>query len=264
MEFHGGRLPPIPSMPRLRLSAFLRPSELPAPPAQVDYVSRVADWPMYLNDRIGDCTCAGAAHIIEGVSTYGTGTTEKVADTDVLTAYEAVSGYDPKTGSGDNGAVMQNVLSYWRKTGIAGHRVRAFAQVDHTNLDELHNALAIFGALYVGINFPDSAMTQFEQHQPWDVVAGARIEGGHAINAGWYDADAATWRIVTWGAVQDMTQAFWDSYVEEAWAVITPEWLNAAGTSPTGLDLGALAIAFGELTGESNPFVTSSGPANAA
>jgi len=252
MKFHGGRLPPIPSKPRLRLAKYLAAEEVT--PSSVDYLSQVESWPMYLNDRIGDCTCAGAAHIIEAESTYGQGRTALVSDQDVLTAYQAVSGYDPETGRNDNGAVMQNVLSYWRKSGIGGHRILAFAEVDHDNLEQLHAALATFGSIYLGIHCPESAMTQFNEGKPWDVVLGSRIEGGHAINAGWYDAEAANWKIVTWGAVQEMTQAFWDAYVEEAWVVIAPEWLNETGRSPGGLDLQALGADFATLTGEANPF----------
>lgn len=252
MEFHGGRRPPTPSQPRLRLARYL--AATPSAPLTVDYLSDVATWPVYLNDRIGDCTCAGAAHIIEAESTYGRGSTDLVTDRDVLTAYEAVSGYDPKTGRNDDGAVMQQVLSYWRKTGIGGHTILAFAEVDHRNLDLLHAAMATFGSLYIGIHVPESAMTQFHEGKPWDVVLGSRIEGGHAINAGWYDAEAGLWKIVTWGAVQEMTQAFWDAYVEEAWVVIAPEWLSTAGTSPNGLDLHALGADFSRLTGEPNPF----------
>ena len=170
-------------------------------------------------------------------------------------AYEAVSGYNPATGQNDNGARMQDVLSYWRKTGIAGHKILAFAQVDDTNVSLLDTALATFGALYVGINFPGSAMTQFNQGKPWDVVPGATIEGGHAIHVGSYDpAGPVGWKLVTWGAIQGMTQAFWDRYVEEAWIVITPEWLNTNGTSPAGLDLHGLGEDLAALTGEPNPF----------
>ncbi len=252
MKFHGGRLPPTPSQPRLTLGKYF--AAAPTAPPSVDYLTDVASWPMYLNDRIGDCTCAGAAHIIEAESTYGRGSTDTVTDNDVLAAYEAVSGYDPSTGRNDNGAVMQNVLSHWRKNGIGGHKILAFAEVDHDNVGQLHAAMATFGSLYIGIHFPESAMTQFNEGKPWDVVLGSRIEGGHAINAGWYDSEAGAWKIVTWGAVQEMTQAFWDTYVEEAWVVIAPEWLNEAGRSPGGLDLHALGDDFATLTGEPNPF----------
>ena len=256
-EFKGGRLPPDPSKPRLMLSRYLSP----APALQrVDYLSKVASWPMYLNDKIGDCTCAGIGHVLEAESTYGRGATVTVSDDDVLATYEAVSGYNPATGANDNGARMQDVLAYWRKTGIAGHQILAFAQVDQKSVAQLDAGLATFGSLYVGINFPESAMTQFSHGQPWDVVPDATIEGGHAIHVGYYGPDdEVNWKLVTWGAVQGMTQRFWDEYVEEAWVVITPEWLSANGTSPGGLDLTALGKDLADLTGEPDPFQVPAG-----
>lgn len=251
-DFKLGRLPNDPSKPRLALGKFLKTTQ--EYPEQRDWISQVTSWPMYLNDRIGDCTCATVGHIIQEVSTYGQGSTITITDDDVLTAYIANSGYDPATGENDNGAVIQDVLNYWRKTGVGGHKILAFGELDVNDTDEIRAALNVFGTVYLGINFPDSAMEQFDNGEPWDVVRGATLEGGHAINAGYYDVSDGMWKIITWGAVQPMTQAFFDKYVEEAWAVVTPEWFNTEGTDPTGLDLYGLGQELENLTGEPNPF----------
>lgn len=60
--------------------------------------------------------------------------------------------------------------------------------------------------------------------------------------------------IVTWAKVQSMTDAFAAKYVDEVWAVITPEWYAANGKTPGGLDLAGLGQAMSDITGESNPF----------
>lgn len=250
ITFHSGRLPNDPEKPRLLLEKYSTATDYPN---FLDYLTKVDSFPMYLNDNEGDCTIAGGGHIIEAESAYGQGFTQKVTDSDVQTAYVAVSGYNPKTGANDNGAVMQDVLSYWRKTGIGGHKILAFAQVDHKNQAALRSAMNTFGSLYIGINFPGSAMDQFNEGKPWDVVKGATLEGGHCIHGGAYQV-GGNWKVVTWGAVQEMTQAFWDKYVEEAWIVVTPEWLNANGDSPTGLNLYALGEDLAALTGGENPF----------
>jgi hypothetical protein len=212
---------------------------------------------MYLNDRIGDCTCATAGHIIQALSTYGKKTTETITDNDVLAAYTAVSGYNPITGEHDDGAVVQEVLSHWRKVGIGGHKILAFASVDFRNPSELRQATHIFGNVYLGIDFPNTAMDQFNNGEPWDVVDGAYSEGGHAINAGYYDVSDGMWKVVTWGKVQPMTQAFWDKYVEEAWVVVSPEWLDATGRNPEGIDMTAMGDEFTKITGEASPFPAS-------
>lgn len=251
--FRLGRKPADPTTPKLRLSALLT-GTAPSYPENIDWLSRVGHWPMYLNDRIGDCTCATAGHIIQALSTYGKNVTETITDNDVLDAYVAVSGYNPITGTNDDGAVVQKVLDHWRKNGIGGHKILAFASVDFKNNAELRQAIHIFGNVYLGINFPDTAMEQFHGGKPWDVVPGARIEGGHAINAGYYDVSDNMWKIVTWGKVQSMTQAFWDKYVEEAWVVVSPEWYDLAGKNPEGIDMAAMGDEFTKITGEASPF----------
>jgi hypothetical protein len=45
---------------------------------------------------------------------------------------------------------------------------------------------------------------------------------------------------------------------EEAWVVVTPEWLSAVGVTPTGLDLYGLGEEFSRLTGEPNPIPAAS------
>lgn len=200
-----------------------------------------------------NCTCAAAGHMIEQWTEYVG--KETVIDTSaVLKAYEDVSGYNPDDPSSDQGAVMQDVLNYWRKTGIGGDKILAFAEVDVANLNECRLAIAEFGTLYLGINFPASAMDQFNNGQPWDYVRGSQIEGGHAINAGWYDEPSGMWKVVTWGRVQEMTQEFFSRYVEEAWVVATQDWINATGSAPTGVDVAALGEQFAGLTGEPSPF----------
>lgn len=245
-----GRLPNDPRKPRLKLSRFLTLTQYPE---NEDWLSEVTLWPMYLNDRIGDCTCATVGHIIEIFTHYGQGRLVKVTDNDVLKAYEDVSGYNPDTGANDDGAVVQDVLNYWRKTGVGGHKILAFAEVDYRDKDELRAAMSLFGNIYLGIDFPNTAFDQFDNGEPWDVVSGAYSEGGHAINAGYYDVSDNMWKIVTWGQVQPMTQAFFDKYVEEAWVVVSEEWIKD-NKNPDGIDLAALGQDFENITGEANPF----------
>jgi hypothetical protein len=249
-----GRRPPHPEAthPRLKLRGLLDYRTLPPIPDQVDYLSAIPNWPVFLNDRVGDCTCAAAGHMIEVWSRYGQGTTSVVSDADVLAAYEAVSGYTPTDPATDQGAVMQDVLDYWRTTGIGGHKILAFAQVDVTDLAEVYAALYLFGQVYVGVNIPQSAMDQFDNGQPWRWVSrDGGIVGGHAVNLGW--RDGAALEVVTWGRVQALDEAWWRYYAEEAWVVVDAEWVSATGGSPEGLDVAALNAAFTDLTGQPGP-----------
>lgn len=264
ITFKPGRLPGDPDKPRMRFAAFTVKGAVPPPPPSVDWVSKVTIWPMYGNDKAGDCTFATTGHMEEVWSTYGQGKTLTLSEAAVIGGYSALTGYDPKTGANDNGAVIQDVLNYWRKTGIGPSKILAFASVDHTDVEECKQAAAMFGGIYLGINFPASAMDQFNAGQPWTPVAGSKIEGGHAINAAAYDTASATWKVITWGAVQEMSQAFFDKYVDEAWVIISKDFFDANGQAPTGVDMAALGEQFTALTGEPSPFpAPTPGPAPA-
>jgi hypothetical protein len=256
-----GRLPNDPTKRRLRLAGYIDTTLAVPNPQVVDWMSKVPTWPMYGNDRAGDCAWADFAHSIQAASTYGQGRTVTVTERDVLAAYSGCTGYDPKDPASDQGTVMQDGFNYWRKTGIGEHRILAFAQVNHTNRAEVYAAINLFGSVHLGISFPAYAMDQFDHHQPWDVSRyNDRIEGGHAIHAGYYNDPGNTINVTTWGAVQPMTDRFFDKYVEEAWVAVTPEWLSVVGTTPAGLDLHGLGEALSRLTDEPNPFPVTPSP----
>jgi len=244
MAFSYGKLDPHApeTHPRVLLRDYLGYEAIPP---VVDWASRVALWPMYLNDRLGDCTCAAIGHMIQAWTAYGKGTIVTLPQDDVLSLYEAVAGYNPATGANDNGAVEQTVLQYVQTKGIGGHTIRAFAQVNHTDPIEMKRALDLFGSVYLGIQVPQSAETQFDAGQPWTYVAGQQIVGGHAVPLQKWDADYMY--VVTWGKLQPMTGQFWGAYGDEAWVIITDDWLNAVGVSPTGLDLKGLLADFDAL-----------------
>lgn len=256
-----GRLAPHPeeTHPRLHLGTYLTTS-LPAPPTSVDWYSEITDWPMYGNADWGDCVEAEIGHHEEVFTGYGQGHAVEVTDDDVLAVYSAVTGFDPNAGPPgnnptDQGTNIQDALAYWVKSGIAGHKVAAFASVDFTNLTQVRTALALLGPLSVGVNFPSSAMDQFNAGQPWDVVADdGGIVGGHCICLVGYDADF--YYVVTWGKVQKLTEAWWKAYVEEAWVPVSTEWVNSAGKDPEGVDLATLGEEFAEITKSADPFPT--------
>lgn len=52
-----------------------------------------------------------------------------------------------------------------------------------------------------------------------------------------YGPDTLT--VVTWGRLQELTWRFWDRYCEEAYCILSPDFL-AGGHAPNGFDLEAL------------------------
>ncbi|MFG2970911.1 hypothetical protein ACGFZS_47345 [Streptomyces sp. NPDC048288] len=246
-----GKLPAQPARPQLRLSAVLQ-ERLAAPPASCDYQSDIITWPMYANDSVGDCTCAGVGHMVNQLTFYGSGTEIQPTEKNVLGMYSAITGYTPTNPDSDTGAYCQDVLGYWRKTGLEGHKIVAYASLDVSDLTEVKQAIATFGTVYVGMSFPDSAMDQFNAGETWDVKRGARVEGGHCVIVGAYGNKK--FGLVTWGAETEMTEAFWKKYVDEAWVVLDADGLTKAASYFTGApSFYALGVQFATLTGEANP-----------
>jgi hypothetical protein len=61
--------------------------------------------------------------------------------------------------------------------------------------------------------------------------------GGHAVDVVRYSPGTLT--AVTWGRLQDLTWAFLDRYCDEAYCIISPDFLRG-GHTPNGFDLEAL------------------------
>lgn len=246
---HFGRLPDDRRKARVTLRA---PGGIPAPDS-ADWMSPVAGWNMALNDELGDCTAAGMGHTITAVEKVAQLRDVVVPDDQTLAMYEAISGYRPGRPETDVGATLQDALDYARKTGLAGVRVTAFAQIDASDLNLVRACIAYFGAVYAGMNFPGSAMDQFDNHLPWNVVKRAKIEGGHCVPLLKYDAQSFT--CVTWGRPQAMGIGFYQRYFDEIWVPIFSDWMEAAGVTPSGLDATAANADFQSLTGSSEtPF----------
>jgi hypothetical protein len=235
-----GKAAPRPDARNLLLARYLLPAALPPVPASVDYSGKVPAFPLFLNNSLGDCTAAAAAHLTQ-VQTALAGTPVTPSDADVLALYEATSGYDPATGANDTGAVELDVLNHWRQTPLAGHRITAFVSVDPANEDHMRLGCLLFGGLYIGLNLPQTAQPQIGQ--TWDVLVGAGPAaepgswGGHAVSVCSYDATGLT--VVTWGALQRCSWSFWRTYCDEVYGVLPDSW-GVAGFTLDGFDLAAL------------------------
>lgn len=225
----------------------LRVAGLPPASGVVDRATKVSDWQMALNDQLGDCTIAGAAHLFAATSVYAGHPEPLFSDAELVKAYSAVSGYVPGDPSTDDGAVMQNVLDYLKATGMTDttgkvHKVAGYAAFGNPH-DEilLAQVLNTFGSVYVGVNLPQSAEDEFAAGEPWTYQPSSPIAGGHCIALQERAVGGVgVLRYVTWGALQRTTRQFQTYYAEEAWAVVTEDWVTANGTTVEGLDLAQL------------------------
>lgn len=213
-------------------------SHLAPAPTSCNLTGKMQDIGMMLNDKIGDCTCATVGHIIQ----QWTAEANKqclLSDDDILSLYEKVGGYVPGDDNTDNGAVVLDVLNYWRQNGLKGHKLQAYATIKPSRIQEIKDAVYYFGSAYVGVQLPLSAQDQ----DIWDVSNGPEGEpgswGGHAIPIVAYD-DTHLY-CITWGAIKKMTYFFFAKYCDEAYALLSADWIcDATHRCPSGFDLSSL------------------------
>jgi hypothetical protein len=198
--------------------------KIPDPPSSVDYYSSIGrtDWGMLGNDQYGDCTIAGAAHAVMAWNSEA-----KMSDP-VPGSDQVLAQYNQITGGKDTGCVESDVLTLWRKHGLFGdNQIDGFAPVDPKNLVEIHQAIAFYGGAYIGVRLPQSAMEQFNKGQPWTVVQGSPIEGGHCVHLVGYDSTYVY--AVTWGQVVQVAYPWLATYIDECWAIISQEFVKVHG-----------------------------------
>jgi hypothetical protein len=225
----------------LLLASYVRPA-LPTPPASHDIGTKVKSWGMMENDQIGDCTCAAAGHLIMEWTANAGKKMVTPSNKQIVAAYSAITGYNPTTGANDNGAVEIDVLNFWRQSGIAGHKIGAYMALEPSNHTHVMDSVYIFEGCYIGMQLPISAQAQVQNHQPWSVPPGGPIGdgkpgswGGHAVPVVAYDPRGVT--VVTWGALQMMTWSFWEAYCDEAYAIISNDYLTAKKVTDDGFSM---------------------------
>ena len=214
---------------------------LPRPPKFVLWFQNLENIGVMMNDRLGDCTCAGVGHAIQTWTSL-TGQQITPTDADILALYEGACGYKPSDPSTDQGGVEPDVLNYWKANGVAGHKLDGYASVNTRNTTEVRQAVQLFGVVYIGVALPLSAQSQ----SVWDVTdaslagdAAPGSWGGHCVIVVGYNSRGPL--VVTWGKVLQMTWDFWASYVDEAYALLSKDWIETSGSAPSGFDYAALA-----------------------
>lgn len=244
-----GKQPPRHDPRTLQLASYMRLEALPALPAKENWGGKVTAWGMMKNDTIGDCTCAAAGHLIEEW-TSNVGQEVVPSDDTIIAAYSAITGYDPQTGNNDNGAVELDVLNYWRKTGIANRKIDAYVALEPGNHDHIRAAVYIFGGCYIGLQLPNSAKRQRVWSVPPEGTQGDGAPGswgGHAVPVVAYDSLGLI--VVTWGMLKRMTWNFWDAYCDEAYAILSEDFVNENKIAASGIDLQDLQADLNQIAG---------------
>jgi hypothetical protein len=219
----------------LKRARYLTPLLPPAPPSR-DWTGGVTSFGEMLNDTLGDCIIAAPGHAIQVWSLNAKSIETTVTDNDILLAYEAWCGYNPSDPSTDQGGVILDVLTDWRKSNLAGHVLSAFASINIANIDEIRQAIDLFGGITIGLGLPNTAQNQTS----WSVIKNGGYDatrnswGGHCVFVTGYDQGG--FECITWGQTMWFTLNFWKCYADEAYALLSPDWFNNKIT-PSGFNL---------------------------
>jgi hypothetical protein len=247
-----GKLPAVynPSIPTIH-KLLINYKSLPQILSSTNWRAAVTSWPMLDNDDCGNCVVAGMLHAVQGWSANANvqivpDTTAAISDYMLMTGALNGTAYNPKTGANDSGLVIDQALGYWMNTGISIthssdiNKISGQATVDTHDTISIKRVIAEFGGLFAGLQLPTTAETEINNGQPWTDLSGVVGSwGGHGV---WViDFDANWLYIVTWGAIQKCSWAWFQKYADEAKALINLDWISSkSNLSPSQFTISSL------------------------
>ena len=227
----------------LQLRMFL-PVKLPPIPDVFDVDTTLPCQPaldVLANDVLGDCVMAERGHQTRRFEAREQGCLALLPDKAVLAS---VKREYKKEGHGlDQGLVVLDSLNCWRKGWTINTRqycIYAFGEIHPSDYSEVRATIYLLQGVCAGVELPISAQSQFENGQPWDVVAGSKGKpgswGGHCIYLVGYNATGPV--CVTWGKKQQLTWAFVSKYMSEAYGIVDnrDKWLGSSTLDVDKLD----------------------------
>jgi hypothetical protein len=214
----------------------------------IDYAKALV-FPMYGNDRLGDCMYAAACHA-DNTFTGNVGTESTFDEHALERDYERLSG-------GDNGLDEGTLIEGW-KAGLAGVKAASILDaldIDTTDPATMRAAVYLFGGVLFMLDVPDR-WCDTADGDAWDVPARADANNGHGTFINGVDA-AGNYHLLTWGGYRKLTPAGLRACDPSGFVAFSPRWFDARGYAPNGLhyaQLSALWTAAGGRPLPASPF----------
>ena len=197
------------------------------------------------NDQVGDCTAAAKYHRLQMMQWRLYKQLVPGAQLTALTEqfYAASTGWDPTDPNSDQGGNMQDLAAYLVRTGMpmpdgSVDRFIAAFEVDVGRVADLSYCGSVCGGLDIGIRVTTSVMPRDGSPPPpvWDVSDDDEELGGHDIYC-MARLSNGNWKVNSWGGWYQLTPAFWNRNVQEAYAYVSQDWIDKTGKTPLGLNL---------------------------
>ena len=205
---------------------------------------------VYGNDRLGDCTAAGAGHIIGALARQRPQRRSR-ADRRSRSSPSTRSrpATIPPTLNSDQGGDEVTVLNDWRDKGFfadGSGKILGWANVDGANIQRVKQAIWLFENVYFGVELPDAWISPFPQANgfTWDVAGDANPAHGHCFAGLGYNDNGVivnSWGMmgtVTWAAVAKYATTPGQGELHVAFSEDAIE--RASARAPNGFDVAAL------------------------
>ncbi len=193
---------------------------LPSTPASIDYGTRVPNYPLADNAKLGCCTISGVVHLLQLQYAEIGETFTYPGDAEVETTYFA------QTDGVDSGCVETSILNTWKNTGLFGTKITSWIPINPKAEAEMRAAVYLFGGVYLGVELPADAEQQFEDHKPWHLtIPRGRPVGGHCVVGSGYNREVVS--VITWGQETVATWDWMERYCSEAYVTIHQEFVEA-------------------------------------
>jgi hypothetical protein len=196
-----------------------------------DKLVALETWGELGNNQLKDCAIAAAGHaeMLWAAKYHKPLPNPTVKQT--IDAYSKITGYDPTDPTTDKGADLLSVLKYWQKTGIAGQKIGAFAEILPPDVETIRWAIDSLGLAYVGLRLSAAtAAPKAGDIKPhfttpkrwWNPATWQNPLYGHCVIYTGFHQDN-TFTCVSWGDVMTVTEKFHQAYCDEAYAILAPE-----------------------------------------
>jgi hypothetical protein len=220
------------------ITSFLDVSAQPLVPDQTQYTTGMhGEWGDLGNIDYGCCIFAGYGHYKQCSSSNAVGKPEVVTTDQVLGWYSDVTGFRKDDPTTDNGAYAVEALDYFVRIG----EIAAYARIDLNDPAHVARGLFLFGGIYCILRMPKA----WQGKKTWD--AGPNLSGvwapnswgGHCVYAPNNDS-SLNLTAVSWGELYEVTAEGSDSYMPEAYVIVSNHWMNTRGQSIQGFKLDEL------------------------
>jgi hypothetical protein len=216
--------------PRLLLSQFLSP---PPPQTEWDGTHGIVSWGMDGNDQYGCCGPAATDHgnVAKADNPGRVGSLGQPTFSGTLATYFAYGIAQGEQGpTPDQGVDNASWFEFLYKNKI----IYGYGEVP---LSQLETYAQLFDGIVLGVSLDDDAEQDFEATPP--VAWGSEDERpdpseGHDILLIKTHPQGAT--VVTWGALQEVTQYFLNNNVTDAWAFFDKDDAERAGINTSALE----------------------------